>query len=587
MDVDYLKKNVGETLATGLAAVVMNNPPDSVDFLAKWLLNYVENVKKQEAEAGLLAKQVKQDEEDAMKALAEYEAKLQLKQEKKATELRKHQSLEEYLSTVRDTEGLLEKFIELLQTATDAAGIYIGHYQDESLQYIAATKGQEFMLGKKLEKGAEDDDGEKQTPVTFSLFEPDEEREEEPEDDDDLSTDAKARLPVGPQVKSVMVPNVLMGPQASKVNFFRLQQMGCYYAVKINYEATLSNDVLENAAVKEDELEEEARKAARDKADEEDADGEGDEGDEETKEEQSEVDKAASAKATAEAKAEAHEQALVSALKLEEVTYALCIDTLGQNRRLTPKQVAFINKFSLKLMAALERIDRAFFKDERKRRRELKKFSMTWGDRRADQEEDTEELANKLQKRDSPQTTEDIRFLSRQQIIAGNSLLKKMLLEHAKFEVLKGPIKVCQAFLCLLGWKMADIQTWRKVRSCFTEDLLTKVRAYNPRDLEAKKEPEASSEALQSVLDEVNLEDIKDNNQVLAELYGYVQDALALTAKAEEEAREAAEQKRLEEEEAERERLEEEARLAAEEEERQRQEENSDSAPVENDDTES
>ena len=74
MDVDYLKKNVGETLATGLAAVVMNNPPDSVDFLAKWLLNYVENVKKQDAEAGLLAKQVKQDEEDAMKALAEYEA---------------------------------------------------------------------------------------------------------------------------------------------------------------------------------------------------------------------------------------------------------------------------------------------------------------------------------------------------------------------------------------------------------------------------------------------------------------------------------------------------------------------------------
>ena len=35
------------------------------------------------------------------------------------------------------------------------------------------------------------------------------------------------------------------------------------------------------------------------------------------------------------------------------------------------------------------------------------------------------------------------------------------------------------------------------MRACFNDDLLVKVRAYNPRDLEMKREPEASAEALQ------------------------------------------------------------------------------------------
>jgi hypothetical protein len=76
MDVDYLKKNVGDVLATGLAAVVMNNPPDSVDFLAKWLLNYVDSVKAQDEAKTKLAAQLKQDEQDQMAALAAYEAQM-------------------------------------------------------------------------------------------------------------------------------------------------------------------------------------------------------------------------------------------------------------------------------------------------------------------------------------------------------------------------------------------------------------------------------------------------------------------------------------------------------------------------------
>lgn len=48
MDAAYLKENVGEVLAEGLAQVLVRQPEDSVEFLANWLLDYVD---KQEAQA--------------------------------------------------------------------------------------------------------------------------------------------------------------------------------------------------------------------------------------------------------------------------------------------------------------------------------------------------------------------------------------------------------------------------------------------------------------------------------------------------------------------------------------------------------
>lgn len=48
MDSEYLKQNVGAVLADGLAAVVLNNPPDQVDYLARWLLKYVDTVEREQ-----------------------------------------------------------------------------------------------------------------------------------------------------------------------------------------------------------------------------------------------------------------------------------------------------------------------------------------------------------------------------------------------------------------------------------------------------------------------------------------------------------------------------------------------------------
>lgn len=578
-----MKSNVGETLASGLAAVVMSNPPDPCDFLAKWLLNYVDTVKQKELDRKTLAEQTKKDEAARLTAAAAYEQQLAAKQEKMNKESRTHSEIKEMLSSAKDTEGLLEAFVERIHKATGAASVYVGRVQsDENIKYIAATpQDQQFLVGKVLEKGSEDDEIERKTPPTYNLF-VEEEPEDEPDMDDDDEESGVVREPPPPTVKSVMVSNVLMGPMSDAVHFWGLQKMGCYYAVKINYKATLNDETLEAAASKEDDIEEEERKKRfTGDADDNDSTDQASESKAETEtgtplasaRSVSAEEKAAQEQAQAEAKAIAAEQYLLSQLQLKEETYALCLDTLGQSRRFTPKQMAFVNTYSLQLIETLERIDRAFFKDERKRRRELKKFNASWFERRNQDgdEEEQQDAAAKLLKQGKPTTEEDIKFFLRQNVI-GTSL-RRMMLEMRNFEVLRGPISVCKAALNLLGYtddQLVDATgqiSWRKVRVHFTDDLISKVRSLNPRDLEEiKKLPEnAQPAALEAVCDNLNLEDLKDLNAVLAELYGFVQDSIALIRRAEQEERDAEEARRIAAEEAEAERLAEEERLRQEE----------------------
>ncbi len=46
MDSQYLKDTVGLALSRGVAAASINHPHDPIDYLANWLIKYVENQKR-------------------------------------------------------------------------------------------------------------------------------------------------------------------------------------------------------------------------------------------------------------------------------------------------------------------------------------------------------------------------------------------------------------------------------------------------------------------------------------------------------------------------------------------------------------
>ncbi len=109
-------------------------------------------------------------------------------------------------------------------------------------------------------------------------------------------------------------------------------------------------------------------------------------------------------------------------------------------------------------------------------------------------------------------------------------------------------MKVVEAFLLLLGYEQKDLQmlnepNWRKMRALLDDALFERIRLHNPRNLDNKT---VDAEKIGSMVDDVQFEDLKDRNAILAEMLGFVHDSVALTKQAKKEAEEAAEQKRLE-----------------------------------------
>jgi hypothetical protein len=168
-----------------------------------------------------------------------------------------------------DSNEVIADFLNTLQATVAASSAYIGVVEpapagaegDDGepariLRYTAATRDK-FLLAQPLKEG--------QGPVTFSLFKTEEEQAEEEADDDaagdeELTEQQKAqraeakaqareqkRLEKLLAPKFVNVPNVVVGPTARKLHFFRVPKLGAYFAIRLQYETTLTEDVIRKA----------------------------------------------------------------------------------------------------------------------------------------------------------------------------------------------------------------------------------------------------------------------------------------------------------------------------------------------------
>lgn len=184
MDAEYLQSTLGDLLAEGLADTVLANPQDKVEYLAKWLRKAVE-------QKAVVAEQRKREEEllradeaAASAQKAEEEKQAASHASKQTSDSEREQQFHTLLESSTSVDALLPSFLQFLRDFTHASSAYIGRVhtdkesESKSLQYVAATPENEWLLEKRLEQ--------RKGKVTFSIFEQqDEEEEEQPEEEDE------------------------------------------------------------------------------------------------------------------------------------------------------------------------------------------------------------------------------------------------------------------------------------------------------------------------------------------------------------------------------------------------------------------
>jgi len=265
--------------------------------------------------------------------------------------------------------------------------------------------------------------------------------------------------------------------------------------------------------------------------------------------------------AEAAAKAAADEIYLISHLEKQDIDLAICADTLSTGKRFTEEQIAYMRQMVTTLNESVVRIDRMLFKEERIRRQELVKFNETVEDKTEEEvQAELERLKANLERAGTTLTTDiDVAFKYRQNAVTA---LRERYLSFRTFNVFRGNLDILQTLMFLMDFKKENVSdidgkpSWLKIRSQLDDDFLNKLQAYDPREpqIRDKNTQYATVSNLRKMVAACDMDEVKAKNRPLAELLGYIQDALAVKKQA-----------RFERKESRRQAEEEAARIAAEE----------------------
>jgi len=156
MDAAYLRGTVNEALIEALSSMAVNMPEDKVEYIGRYLLEYVKRKGAQESRLG-----------EAGEAESKYAADEVVNDVKKATEMSKAaeakakaQRLEEFKADLSSGKLATSKQ-EAMNLVTAFAAEYLGVSgaylaikktagESEALHYFSASPGQEMVVGKKL-----------------------------------------------------------------------------------------------------------------------------------------------------------------------------------------------------------------------------------------------------------------------------------------------------------------------------------------------------------------------------------------------------------------------------------------------------
>lgn len=258
---------------------------------------------------------------------------------------------------------------------------------------------------------------------------------------------------------------------------------------------------------------------------------------------------------------------IIAKVPKQAMEFALCIDTLGQGRRLSEEDMETIKRFALLFRNTCERLDRAIFTAERlKRKSEVAGDAETSALSEDEIKDEKERIQANLERLQQPFTEKDVEF---QYIKATVNTLREQIAEFKTYNVFKGHMEVILALLYMLDYKKNDLMgsdgnpSWKKIRTCFNDNLFNAITSYEPRDqqVRSKGQKYATVKSIQKMLKDLDAEVVHGRNKRVGTMYDYVLAAIEVKAQAkterkeakklaEEEARLAAEAAALEEEEA-------------------------------------
>ena len=243
MDAAYLRSTVNEALIEALSSMATNLPEDKVEYIGKYLLQYVERKSAQTVRSS-----------EAGEAESKYAADESINDIKRATDMAKDNEAKAKLARLAEFQATLPTSATSKQEAMDKVtafaadylgvqGAYLsikrvagGEGGSEALHYYSASPGQEFVVGKKLVKAAEADGEE--TParqgLSFDAFK----IPEVPEDEAAAAAEAEEGQEGGappkpaPKAQPLVVENCM---RERRLKFFGIPRLGSYAAVPITY----------------------------------------------------------------------------------------------------------------------------------------------------------------------------------------------------------------------------------------------------------------------------------------------------------------------------------------------------------------
>lgn len=242
MDAKYVQANVNEALTEAMSAMIIAQPENPVDYIAKYLLVYVDRKKARTAEQAEITKV-----EDALTAqdLEEQQKAFSLKAKAKESSNREAALttfLDNLTSTSQSKQEAMDKSMDFISSYLNLPAAYVAIKrtvgETETLHYLSTNESQRcVMLGKKLVKSVEEEPVPRSGASfeAFKLPEVPEDEEVAPADDGEVDPDAPpppAKAP--PKPMPMTIENVM---RDQRMKFFGVPKIGSYAALPFQYDS--------------------------------------------------------------------------------------------------------------------------------------------------------------------------------------------------------------------------------------------------------------------------------------------------------------------------------------------------------------